>query len=663
MKEKIDKLIREINNANDAYYIHANPIITDNEYDSLMRNLIKLEEEYPELSNPNSPTKRVGGTKIDAFKKLVHSVPMLSIQDAFNYEELIDFDKKIKEVYKDAEYVCELKIDGLSVSLHYEKGILISGATRGDGTTGENITENVKTIKNIPLVLDKEMDIEVRGEIFMNKATLNVLNKQREKNNEPLFQNVRNAAAGSARQLDPKICAKRNLDNFIYHLPNPSIYNLNSHEETLKFMNELGFKVNDKRAHVKTIEEVIKFIEGISEIRKDLPYEIDGIVIKVDNLDMQNNLGFTAKYPKWCRAYKFPAEEVLTKLEDIIFTVGRTGQITPNAVLTPTLIMGSTVSRATLHNEDYINERDLKIGDIVSIRKAGDVIPEVIDSIKERRTGSEKDFVMIDVCPICNSKLVKHSDKVDYFCDNLECPARNTNSLIHYASRDAMYIEGMGSEVIEDFYNLGFLTKLEDFYTLYKHKEEIKEKDGYGEKSISKILDNIENSKNNSVERLIFGLGVPGIGKKKALVLAQHYNNLDNLINSNFEELKNIEDFGEILANNIVNYFIDKKDLIENLRTIGLNFNYLGKKKEYNEEITNKKFVITGTIEGLPRDEIKSFIENFGGKVIDSVSKNTDYLVLGANAGSKHDKALKLNISIWDEDKIKDIMSKQNLEN
>ncbi len=658
IQNKIADLTKQINDANHDYYVIDNPKITDQEYDNLLRNLRKLEADYPEYQDPNSPTLRVGGVKLDKFEKVVHQTPMMSIEDAFNYEELIKFDSKVKEVISNPEYICELKIDGISLSLEYVNGNLLRGATRGDGSVGENITENVKTIKNIPLKLNEDVNITVRGEIYMNKATLDILNKEREKNKEPLLQNVRNAAAGSVRQLDSKVCASRNLDNFMYHLPLASDFNIAKHSDAIDYMKKLGFKINDRNKVVSNIDGAISYIEDISKIRKDLPYEIDGVVIKVNDLNKQSELGMTSKYPKWARAYKFPPEEVLTKLEDIVFSVGRTGQITPNAVLTPVIVMGSTIARATLHNEDYINERDLKINDTVVIRKAGDIIPEVVEAKKDRRVGNEIPFKMITNCPICNSVLEKRKDKVDYFCENNGCPARNINSLIHFTSRDAYYIEGLGEEVIEDFYNLGFITKLEDLYTLNDHKAKIKELNGYGEKSISKIIDNIEISKNYSLERLIFGLGITGIGKKKALVLAQKYNTMDKLVKASFEDINDIPDFGEILAENVVNYFSNNKILIENLRNIGLNFNYLGEEKLFHEEISNKKFVITGTIENLPRDVIKKFIESYDGHVIDSVSKNTDYLILGENAGSKHDKAIKLNIPIWDEDKIKEIMNK-----
>ncbi len=646
------ELTQKINEANINYYIYDNPTITDQEYDDLMRNLIQLEKKYPELINPNSPTQRVGSDKLEKFEKVTHLIPMLSLPDAFNEEELISFDEKIKKVVPNPEYVCELKIDGLSVSLHYENGNLITAATRGNGIEGENITENVKTIRNIPLKLKKDINIEVRGEIYMNKKTLEKINESRSKRGEALLQNVRNAAAGSVRQLDSKITAKRNLDNFIYHLPNPKDYNLTKHNEALDLMLSLGFKINLENKIAKNIDEVIEYIHNIAQLRDNLPYEIDGIVIKLNDLENQDKLGFTSRHPRWAIAYKFPAKEVLTKLEDIIFTVGRTGVITPNAVLSPTLIMGSTVKRATLHNEDYIIEKDLKIGDIVSIRKAGDVIPEVIEAKKERRTGLEKDFTMIENCPICLEKLIKFPEKVDHFCPNNECPARSIEGLIHYASKDAMNIEGMGIEVIEEFYNLGFLTKIEDFYNLQQHKETIKEVDGYGEKSISKILDNITKSKNNSLERLLIALGIPGIGKKKANVLAQHFGSIDSLMKAEFENLNNIPDFGEILSQNVINYFNQKQELIKNLKNMGINMVYLGKSKKYHEMITNKKFVITGSIEGYSRDNIKKFIESYNGQVIDTVSKNIDYLILGKEPGSKYDKALSLNIKIINEKEI-----------
>ncbi len=555
-----------------------------------------------------------------------------------------------------SEFVSELKIDGLSVSLHYEHGKLVTAATRGDGIVGEDITHNVKTIKTVPLDLKRDIDIEVRGEIYMNKATLKKLNVERAKKGEPLLQNVRNAAAGSIRQLDPKIAAKRHLDTWIYHLPNPEDYGIKTHYEALKFMEELGFKVNPASKLCKA-SDIIPFIEDMTKKRASLPYEIDGIVIKVNDLQSQKMLGATAKYPRWAIAYKFPAEEVLTKLIDIKFTVGRTGQITPNAILEPVLVMGSTIRRATLHNEDYCLEKDLRIGDIVSIRKAGDVIPEVVEAKKERRFQELPKFKMIDKCPICGSKLVKKGT-VDYFCENDLCPKKNIESLIHFASRNAMNIDGLGDEILEDFYNEEFIKEIPDFYKLSEHKEDIIELEGYGNKKVNNLLIAIEESKKNSLERLLFGLGIRGIGAKNAKLLAEKYTTIDNLINTTYEDLINIPDIGDILAQNIIDYFKNEKNLetIKALKDMGINMEYLGEKAKENVLFTNKKFVITGTISFMNRDEIKSLIESFGGKSIDSVSKNTNVVIVGTSPGSKYEKAKNLGIEIWDEAKLKEIV-------
>ncbi|MDE5539741.1 MAG: NAD-dependent DNA ligase LigA, partial [Bacilli bacterium] len=456
IRQRIEELTAILKKANYEYYNLDNPSITDQEYDKYLRELITLEEKYPEFIDPNSPTRRVGGEAIDKFRKVNHKIPMISLANVFNEDEIRDFTGRIKNAGYKPKYVCELKIDGLSVSLHYEHGKLLYAATRGDGVTGEDITHNVKTIKTVPLDLKRDIDIEVRGEIYMNKATLDKLNREREKNGEVKLQNVRNAAAGSIRQLDPKIAAKRHLDTWIYHLPNPLDYGIKTHHEALEFMKELGFKVNPDSRLVNDEDGILEFIAEYTKKRNSLPYEIDGVVIKVDNIAMQQELGSTVKYPRWATAYKFPAEEVLTKLKDIKFTVGRTGQITPNAVLDPVLVMGSTISRATLHNEDYCLMKDLRIGDIVSIKKAGDVIPEVVEPKLERRIGTEIPFQMIHNCPICGSELVKKGN-VDYFCVNEECPKKNIESLIHFASRNAMNIDGLGDEIVEDFYNEGFL--------------------------------------------------------------------------------------------------------------------------------------------------------------------------------------------------------------
>ena len=659
MKDRMNELIDIINEADYNYHTLDNPTITDQEYDMLLRELFEIESEHPEWIREDSPTQHAGGQIIEGFTKVEHKIPMMSLSDVFSESELIDFDERIKKEGLTPKYMCELKIDGLSVSLLYEKGKLVRAATRGDGTIGEDITHNVKTIKTVPFKLKEEVDIEVRGEIFMNKKTLEELNQERKKNNEPLLQNCRNAAAGSIRQLDSKIAAKRKLDTFIYHLPNPLDYGLHTHSEAIEYMHSLGFKTNPNNKLVNNINEVLSFIEEKGEKRKELPYDIDGVVIKVNDISMQQKLGYTAKYPKWATAYKFPAVEVLTKLQDIIFTVGRTGQITPNAVLDPVIVAGSTISRATLHNEDYVNEKDLKIGDIVSIRKAGDVIPEVVEVKKERRTGLEKNFEMITNCPMCNTPLVKKKGQVDYYCLNNTCPARHVEGLIHFVSRDAMNIDGLGDRIIEDFYNFGFIKSIHDIYLLKNHEKELKTLEGFGEKSISNLLEAIENSKTNSLEKLIFGLGIPHVGAQTATILAPYFETLDNLIEKTEEELTVIPDIGGIIAKSIVEYFSSDeiKKLINELKQENVNMNYLGKKIEKNENFSGKSFVLTGALTIFSRDEAKEKIESLGGKTVDSVSKKTSVVIVGEKPGSKYEKAKTLGIEIWTEEEFKDKLS------
>lgn len=657
IKKRVDELTQILNEANYNYYVLDNPTITDQEYDKYYRELLDIEKLYPEFSYDDSPTKRVGGEVVDKFNKVVHDKPMLSLANVFNEDEIRDFDAKIKKEGFNPEYVCEYKIDGLSVSLLYKEGKLVKGVTRGDGITGEDITHNVKTIKVIPLKLKKPIDIEVRGEIFMNKKTLEKINIEREKEGLPLLQNVRNAAAGSIRQLDSKVTAKRELDNFIYYLPEPEKYNIKTHMDALNFMESLGFKVNPANKIVKDIDGIIKFIEGITENRDKLPYEIDGVVIKVNDIFMQEELGYTSKYPKWATAYKFPALEVLTKLKDIIFTVGRTGRITPNAVLEPVIVMGSTIRRATLHNEDYVISKNLMIGDIVSIRKAGDVIPEVVEAKVMRRTGKEIPFKMINECPMCHEPIKKIEGQVDYYCVNPNCPKRNIESIIHFVSRDALNIEGLGDEIVEELYNLGFIKNIIDLFNLEDKKEQIMQFDGYGEKSLNKIIENIKKAKNISLERLLYGLGIKEIGTKTAKLLASTYKNMDALMNATIEDLESIKDIGSITAESIVKYFKVNKKLIEDLKNIGMNMDYLGKVKGINENITNKRFVITGTISDMGRKEIKDILESFGGKVSEAVSKNTDIVIVGNNPGSKYQDAMDLNITIWNEEKLHSILN------
>lgn len=652
IEKRIDELVKIINEADYNYHTLDNPTISDQEYDKYIRELFELESKYPEYIKEDSPTQRVGSKVLDEFNKITHNIPMMSLSNVFNEEEVRNFDDRIRKEGYNPKYVCELKIDGLSVSLRYVKGKLVSAATRGDGMVGEDITNNVKTIKTIPLKINKPIDIEVRGEIYMSKKVFNDINKNREENGLPLFQNPRNAAAGSIRQLDSKITASRKLDSFIYHLPNPLDYNINTHNEALEFMNSLGFKINPNNRLVDNIDEVLEFINYQTKNRNSLSYEIDGIVIKVNSILEQKNLGYTAKYPKWATAYKFPATEVLTKLTDIIFTVGRTGQITPNAILEPVLVQGSTIRKATLHNENYVIEKDIKIGDVVSIIKAGDVIPAVLGPIKERRTGNEMDFKMITKCPICNSFLVKKENEADYFCPNDKCPARNIEKLSHFVSRNAMNIDGLGEKIIEDLYNLKYIRTISDIYDLAKYKKSIMELEGYGEKSVTNMLLAIEESKNNSLERLLFGLGIRQVGEKTAKILAKKYKTMDNLINSTKEDLSNIRDIGDIIADSIIDYFKDESNikLINELKELGLNMTYLGQNEsDNNPNIYGRTFVITGTL-SKGRDEIKNIIESLGGNVTSSVSKKTDVVIVGTNPGSKYDKAIELGITIWNEE-------------
>lgn len=653
IEKRIDELIEIINKASIEYYTNDNPTLTDQEYDDYYHELETLEEKYPELVREDSPTKRVGGKIIDEFKKVTHEVPMMSLGDIFSIEEVIDFDTKIKKIIANPTYVCELKIDGLSVSLLYDNGRLVRGATRGDGIVGEDITHNVETIKSIPLKINETRKIEVRGEIYMPKKSFNLLNEMRKNNNEQVFANPRNAAAGSVRQLDSSIAAKRNLSTFIYHLPKPEDFNIKSHHETLKFMNELGFIVNPNIKKANDISEVVQYINEWTEKREKLPYEIDGIVIKVDNLNDQKKLGYTSRTPKWAIAYKFPAVEVLTKIRNIEFCVGRTGKITPRADLDPVHVAGSIVRSVTLHNEDYIKDKDIMINDTIVLHKAGDVIPEVVRVEKTRRNGNEKPIKMITNCPICGSILERKESESNYFCLNKECDARNIEGLIHFSSRDTMNIEGFGESIVEDFYNMGYLKEIPDYYNLYNKKQELKELEGFGEKSINNLLDNVEKSKENSLEKLLFALGIRYIGKKTAKILALNYQNIDNLMNASYEDLIKIPDIGEIIADSVYKFFKEEKNisLINKLKELGLNMNYLGN-EQIDENFNNKTFVLTGSLERLTREEATLEIENRGGKVTTSVTKKTDYVIVGDKPGSKYDKALKLNIEIWTEEQL-----------
>ena len=662
-EERYSELVELVNKANYEYHVLDNATtMTDQEYDNYLREIYEIEEKHPEWKKEDSPTNKIGGTILDKFEKVAHNIPMMSLADVFNEDEIYIFDKRIRDEGIVPKYVCELKIDGLSVSLKYEKGKLVSGATRGDGIIGEDITHNVKTIKQVPLKLSKPIDIEVRGEIYMSKSTLNKLNEERIKNNEPILKNCRNAAAGSVRQLDSSIAAKRNLEIWIYHLPNPESYGIKTHHEALEFMKELGFRTNPNNELVNNIEEVLDYIERKNNAREQLPYDIDGVVIKLDDLNDHEKMGNTYRYPKWAVAYKFPAAQVSTKLNDIIFTVGRTGQITPNAVLEPVMVMGSLISRATLHNEDYVVGKDLRIGDTVSIRKAGDVIPEVVEVKREFRNGTEKLFKMIDKCPICGTNLIKKEGQVDYYCPNLECPARSIEKLIHFASKGAMDIDGLGDEIIEDFYNLNVVKSYVDFYKLFKHKDLIMMQEGYGLKKINNILDAAENSKHNSLERLLFGLGIDGIGIKTAKILAENYPHIKKLYDATIDELSSIKDIGPILANSVYSYFQNEENrkTIEDLIDIGVNVEYTGNAKKYNDKVTGKKIVITGTLSVASRPFIKEVLESYGAIVVESVSKKTDLVFAGENPGSKYDKAKELKVRILNDEEVTDLMKELN---
>ena len=648
VESRMAYLIDVLNKANVEYYVNDNPTLSDNEYDSLMDELIKLEEKYPQLKQSNSPTTKVGNEVIAAFNKVTHPTPMFSLADVFNEDEVRDFDAKVCKEVSNPEYVCELKMDGLAVSLIYKDGKFVSAATRGNGVIGEDITHNVRTIKKLPLTLHKKVDLEVRGEIYMNKKVFNELNEKRKQENLNLFQNPRNAAAGSIRQLDSSITKERQLDIVLYHLPNTT---LKKHSETIELLKECGLPTNPNNKICKNIDEIMDYIHYWTEHRPELPYEIDGIVIKVNDLAMQKTLGYTVKYPKWAVAYKFPAETVITRLDDIVCTVGRTGQITPNAGLEPIKVAGSTIRRATLHNYQYISDKDLRIGDYVYLHKAGDVIPEVVGPVRERRVNELEPYVMIDKCPICGAKLEESASKIDLYCPNEHCPARKVNSLIHFISRGCMNIDGLGESIVEDFYNMGIIKDITDIYKLKDKKEVLIELEGFGSKSVSNLLISIENSKNNSLENLLNGLGINGIGAKTGKILAKKYETMDNLMNASSEELEQIKDIGSTLSKNISNYFDNPKNriLIHELKDIGINMEYKGEKIIQDEAFTNKKFVLTGTISFLSRDELKKIIEDRGGEVSGSVSKKTDVVIAGENPGSKYDKAKALNIPIWDE--------------
>ena len=658
-KERAQEITKLLEQYNYEYYVLDNPSVPDSEYDRLINELIMIEKEHPELITPFSPTQRVGGKVLSEFKKIQHKRMMLSLANAFNEDDLRDFDRKVRDVIggEKVEYMCEMKIDGLAMSLDYVDGHLNYAATRGDGTTGEDVTNNVLTIKSIPTQVVQNKPFEVRGEVYMSKKTLNELNAQREANHEVLLANARNAAAGSIRQLDSSIAASRKLEAFWYYLVNADELGFKKHSDALNYIEKIGFRTNKERRICYGIDEVLAYIAEYTEKRPSLAYDIDGIVIKVNDISMYDVLGYTAKTPKWAIAYKFPPEEVVTKLEDIIFTVGRTGKITPNAVISPTRVAGSVVQRATLHNEDFVREKDLRIGDYIVLRKAGDVIPEVVRPIIEKRNGTERPFKMIDVCPVCGAPLIRKDAM--HFCVSPTCPARKIEGLIHFASRNAMDIENLGEKVCEEFFNEGFISTIDSIYNLKNYRDEILNREGWQKKSTDNLLEAIEKSKQNSLERLLFGLGIKEVGEKTAKVLAKRYGTLDRFFELTEEELLNVQDLGPVSAKSIYEYFHDdnNRELIENLRQNGINFDYLGVNlTNENSPFFGKTIVLTGTLSKYGRKEATDLLENIGAKVAGSVSKKTDYVIYGVEAGSKLDKARELGIKTLNEEEFEELL-------
>ena len=654
-KEKHEELVKLIEKYAHEYYVLDNPTVSDAVYDQKMEELQKLEEEFPELITPTSPTQRIIGRVLDGFTKVQHARQMLSLADVFNEEELIDWVDKVDEALhaKDTEFVAEMKIDGLAMSLVYQDGVLQYAATRGDGMVGEDVTPNVLTIPDIPTRIPLKGRVEVRGEIYMPKQSLEELNAKRELNGEPLFANARNAAAGSIRNLDTNIARSRKLDGWWYYFANAQEFDFKTHFEAIEKLKEMGFKVNPEYRKVKGKEEILAYVKEYTEKRSKLPYDIDGIVLKVNNFDLYEELGYTAKTPKWAIAYKFPPEEVETKLLDIIYTVGRTGKITPNAVLEPVRVAGSLVQRATLHNEDFIKDKGLMVGDTVILRKAGDIIPEVVTPVYSKRNGYEKPYKMIEKCPECGSNLVKV--EAMHFCMNRNCPSRNIENLIHFASKDAMDIEGMGEKVVQEFFDLRIIENITDIYDIWEHRDEIIAMDGWSHKSIDNLLAAIEKSKKNSLERLLVGLGIKEVGTKMAKVLARRFGNLDALMAVSEEELLNINDVGEVVAKSICSYFKDERniEIINKLKALNLNMEYLGQNKiEEGSFFFNKKVVLTGTLSKYGRKEATEILENLGAHVSGSVSKVTDIVIAGEEAGSKLDKAQKLGIKVMDEEEF-----------
>ena len=654
-KNRIEYLVNLLNRYNEEYYIYDSPTVSDFEYDALMRELEDLEKNYPEYVLPNSPTRKVGDYVESKLEKVYYSTPMISLANAFSHDELREFDKRVKSFGVIPTYVCELKIDGIASSSHFTNGKFTLGATRGNGAVGENITNNMLTIKSLPKELKMKLDVEVRGEVYMKKTVFESLNEERIKNGEDPFKNPRNAAGGSLRQLDSSITRDRELDLFVYTLVNPEKYGIKKQSEALEFFTALGFEVNPNWRLCKDIEEVINYVEDWKDKRKELNYETDGVVIKVNDFAMQELIGSTVKSPRYAIAYKFPALEVETKLLDIKFTIGRTGVVTPNAVLTPVMIAGSLVQRATLNNEDFVITRDIRIGDTVVVRKAGEIIPEVVRVNLDKRSSDSVPFKMIDTCPICGSRLVRNEAEADHYCLNENCEGRIKANLIYFASRPAMNIEGLGERLVSDLYDLNYIRKITDFYRLKFYQKDLELIEGLGQKSVQTLLDNIELSKNNSLPLVITSLGIRFVGGKVSKTLAKYYNSLSKLMDAKVEDLVAIKDIGIQIAKSVVEFFDKNRDLINELIEIGVN--PIEENASVSQKFLGKTFVLTGKLENLTREDATRIIEENGGTTSSSVSKKTDYVLLGTDPGSKYTKAVELGIKIISEEEFMNLVN------
>lgn len=667
IEKRVEELSSLLHKYGHAYYDLDQPLVPDAAYDAYFQELLGIEAEHPDLIMPDSPTQRVGGKILAGFGKVTHENPMLSLSNAFNEADLRDFDRRVQEATtSNVSYICELKIDGLAISLRYVEGRFVQGATRGDGAIGEDITANLSTIQTIPLRLREPVSLEVRGEAYMPKKSFVQLNEARDEAGEEPFANPRNAAAGSLRQLDPKIAASRNLAIFVYAIGGDgSEYGVDSHSDALNYVDTLGFNTNKERERCATIEEVIQYVEKWVEKRPTLDYEIDGIVVKVDLFEDQEQLGFTARSPRWATAFKFPAQEVITKLIDVELSVGRTGVVTPTAILEPVLVDGTTVGRASLHNEDLIKEKDIRIGDTVIIRKAGDIIPEVVAPIIEKRTGDEEQFAMPENCPDCDSELVRLEEEVALRCVNPKCPAQMIEAIIHFVSRNAMNIEGIGERVVDQLYRENLVQDVSDLYTLTH--EQLIELERMGEKSVSNLLTAIEQSKENSLEKILFGLGIRHVGVKAASILAEEFGTLEELMKADVERLVTIHEIGDKVAESITTYF-SNEDVLEVLRKLelyGLNLTYKGQSRQdvpTEGVFAGKTVVLTGKLYDMTRGDAKKKIEALGGKVTGSVSKNTDIVVAGEAAGSKLARAEELEITVWNEVQLTEALGEMEVE-